>query len=171
MEYVGTRPPSGGVKKQAPRLSNETRPTNVKKMMEAREKDETRTQKLARKLREKRKRDKLMRDLYPWNKVYFPSQRVILVHPPTPDPSASELHFRVPPSMSKHEIKDFLQQVHGFAVKKINTVNYLGKLKYPMNSTHQNAKAYRRPSYKKAIVFIDPPAPPVASVVAKPPAA
>lgn len=35
--------------------------------------------------------------------------------------------FRVDPKMTKHEIREYLTKIYDLPVKKVNTMNYLGK--------------------------------------------
>ena len=41
--------------------------------------------------------------------------------------SKDKVVFKVAPSMTKHEIKEYLTKVYGVDVKKVNTMNYEGK--------------------------------------------
>ena len=93
----------------------------------------------------------------PWQKVWFPNERVILVKPERLDVTATDLVFRVPPHLTKHEIKDMLEAVYGFDVKKVTTVNRLGKIKYPAGFSMVASKAYRRPDFKQAYVKLNSP--------------
>jgi len=93
----------------------------------------------------------------PWQKKWFPNERILLVKPEELDVSCTELVFRVPPHMTKHEIKDYLQAVYGFDVKNVNTVNRLGKVKYPAGYSLVRHKAYRRPDFKQAYVTLNSP--------------
>ena len=67
------------------------------------------------------------------------------------DATRLEYVFRVPPRMTKPEIKDYLEKIYGLDVKKVNTMIYEGKEK------RRNGIKYRRPDYKKAIVKLNTP--------------
>ncbi|MGN1100496.1 MAG: 50S ribosomal protein L23 [Christensenellales bacterium] len=56
--------------------------------------------------------------------------------------------FEVMTSATKTEIKDAVEKIFGVEVKKVNTVNYDGKLK------RMGRNEGRRPSYKKAVVVL-----------------
>lgn len=64
------------------------------------------------------------------------------------------LAFKTIPSIGKIEIKQFLERVYGLDVAKVNTLNYEGRKK------RGKGGFYRRPDYKKAYVFLRPPASP-----------
>lgn len=93
----------------------------------------------------------------PWQKLWFPNERIVLVRPSELDVMATDLVFRVPPHLTKHEIKDMLEAVYGFDVKKVTTSNRLGKIKYPAGYTMVPGKAYRRPDFKQAYVTLNQP--------------
>lgn len=61
--------------------------------------------------------------------------------------------FRVLPRMTKHEIKEYLQKIYGLPVKKVNTMNYMGKRKKVQ--TERRILYYKYKDYKKAIVTFD----------------
>ncbi|CAB9522019.1 Ribosomal protein L23 [Seminavis robusta] len=61
--------------------------------------------------------------------------------------------FRVLPKMTKHEIKEYLTKIYGLPVKKVNTMNYLGKRK--RLQTERKMVYWRYADYKKAIVSFD----------------
>lgn len=65
------------------------------------------------------------------------------------DPNRLQYVFKVPPKMTKPEIKEYLQKIYGMDVKKVNTTNYEGKWKRRNNILH------KRPAYKKAIVSLN----------------
>ena len=72
--------------------------------------------------------------------------------------NATETHpataiFRVLPRMTKHEIKEYLTKIYQLPVKKVNTMNYLGKRKRVMGKRRMVFYKYR--DYKKAIVTFD----------------
>jgi large subunit ribosomal protein L23 len=61
--------------------------------------------------------------------------------------------FRVLPRMTKHEIKEYLTQIYGLPVRKVNTSIYLGKRKLVRGSTQ--VVRYKYKDFKKAIVSFD----------------
>jgi large subunit ribosomal protein L23 len=61
--------------------------------------------------------------------------------------------FRVLPRMTKHEIKEYLQKIYGLPVKKVNTMNFLGKRKRV--PTERRVLYYKYKDFKKAIVTFD----------------
>jgi len=93
----------------------------------------------------------------PWQKVWFPNERIILLKPTTLDVTCTDLLFRVSIKLTKHEIKDLLRTVYGFDVKSITTHIRLGKAKYPYGASLVDSKAYRRPTYKYAHVTLYSP--------------
>lgn len=58
--------------------------------------------------------------------------------------------FIVHPDAKRHEIKIAVEQAFGVQVKKVNTMNQLGKIK------RQGRTSGRRPSTKKAYVTLKP---------------
>jgi large subunit ribosomal protein L23 len=58
--------------------------------------------------------------------------------------------FRVLPRMTKHEIKEYLTKIYDLPVKKVNTVNYMGKRKRAMG--RRKVIYYKYRDFKKAIV-------------------
>ncbi len=61
--------------------------------------------------------------------------------------------FRVLPKMTKHEVKEYLTKIYEMPVKKVNTINYMGKYKRAMGRTKILYYKYR--DFKKAIVTFD----------------
>jgi large subunit ribosomal protein L23 len=61
--------------------------------------------------------------------------------------------FRVLPRMTKHEIKEYLTQIYGLPVIKVNTANYLGKRKMVRGS--RAVVRYKYKDFKKAVVSFD----------------
>lgn len=61
--------------------------------------------------------------------------------------------FRVLPKMTKHEVKEYLTKIYNLPVKKVNTMNYLGKRKQMMGK--RRAAYFKYADYKKAIVTFD----------------
>ena len=62
-----------------------------------------------------------------------------------------EYRFRVPPYLTKIEIRDYLEKIYQLDVKKVNTVNYEGKKR------RYNGYEFQRPAYKMAIVTLFTP--------------
>ena len=61
--------------------------------------------------------------------------------------------FRVLPRMTKHEVKEYLTKIYGLPVRKVNTINYLGKRKLVRGSRKLIRFKYK--DFKKAIVSFD----------------
>jgi large subunit ribosomal protein L23 len=61
--------------------------------------------------------------------------------------------FRVVPRMTKHEIKEYLSKIYELPVKKVNTMNYMGKRKRVVGK--RRMAYYKYSDYKKAIVTFD----------------
>lgn len=74
-----------------------------------------------------------------------------------------EIVFKTAPSVSKVEIKHFLESVYGLHVEKVNTLNVEGKKK------RGKFGFFRRPDYKKAFVVLnEQPRPTPPTKAAKP---
>lgn len=58
--------------------------------------------------------------------------------------------FRVPPQITKPEIKSILEKMYGLRVKKVNTLNYGGKYK-----RNGHNKGFWTKRYKKAYVTVE----------------
>eukprot|EP00877_Chromochloris_zofingiensis_P010620 jgi/Chrzof1/5811/Cz16g16210.t1 len=67
-----------------------------------------------------------------------------------------EVAFRTQPRVNKIEIKNFLQTVYGLPVKRVSTINYLGKKKTVIDSNGKQ-QHYRLPDWKKAYVIFAHP--------------
>eukprot|EP00567_Pseudictyota_dubia_P005079 CAMPEP_0197453036 /NCGR_PEP_ID=MMETSP1175-20131217/33743_1 /TAXON_ID=1003142 /ORGANISM="Triceratium dubium, Strain CCMP147" /LENGTH=53 /DNA_ID=CAMNT_0042986205 /DNA_START=30 /DNA_END=188 /DNA_ORIENTATION=+ len=52
--------------------------------------------------------------------------------------------------MTKHEIKEYLTKIYNLPVKKVNTMNYLGKRKKVIG--RRKVAYYKYRDFKKAIV-------------------
>jgi large subunit ribosomal protein L23 len=61
--------------------------------------------------------------------------------------------FRVLPRMTKHEIKEYLTKIYKLPVRKVNTMNYLGKRKQAFGK--RGVARWKERDYKKAIVSFD----------------
>eukprot|EP00566_Odontella_aurita_P030618 CAMPEP_0113526692 /NCGR_PEP_ID=MMETSP0015_2-20120614/886_1 /TAXON_ID=2838 /ORGANISM="Odontella" /LENGTH=74 /DNA_ID=CAMNT_0000425053 /DNA_START=319 /DNA_END=543 /DNA_ORIENTATION=+ /assembly_acc=CAM_ASM_000160 len=55
--------------------------------------------------------------------------------------------------MTKHEIKEYLTKIYNLPVKKVNTMNYLGKRKRVIGK--RGIAYYKYRDFKKAIVKFD----------------
>mmetsp|Transcript_10160 Transcript_10160/g.9103 ORF Transcript_10160/g.9103 Transcript_10160/m.9103 type:complete len:102 (+) Transcript_10160:23-328(+) len=85
-------------------------------------------------------------------RVWFPSMfmRLISVQSAKRPPEAI---LRVPPSMTKFEIKEYLTKIYNIPVIKVNTMNYQGKWKRILGK--RRIISYRRRNYKKAVVTFE----------------
>ena len=81
-----------------------------------------------------------------WSRVHFPRQIVTLMKTMGPNKGV----FKVDPKMTKAEVKEYLTKVYNLPVKKVNTVNYEGKLK--TGSQRHRGAYFRTKAYKKAYV-------------------
>jgi len=61
--------------------------------------------------------------------------------------------FRVPPKMTKHEIKEYLTKIYNLPVRKVNTMNYLGKHK--RLGWKAGTVYFKYKDFKKAVVYFD----------------
>lgn len=77
---------------------------------------------------------------------------LVSVRSPTEKRAASAV-FRVPPRMTKHEIKEYLTKIYQLPVLKVNTMNYMGKRKQAIGRRGVARWKYR--DFKKAIVSFD----------------
>ena len=95
----------------------------------------------------------------PWNRfnrMWFPEDEFIFVGSTRLSDTRRKYTFRVHPSKTKHEIKDYLQCIYGVKVLKVNTMNYQGKVKRRYKEGGSGGFTnYRTKSFKKAIVTLD----------------
>jgi large subunit ribosomal protein L23 len=61
--------------------------------------------------------------------------------------------FRVPPRMTKHEIKEYLTKIYDIPVRKVNTMNYEGKRKKLISRSGMVYFKYK--DFKKAVVYFE----------------
>lgn len=61
--------------------------------------------------------------------------------------------FRVLPKMTKHEVKEYLTKIYDLPVKKVSTMNYMGKYKRALGRNKIVYYKYR--DFKKAVVTFD----------------
>ena len=59
-----------------------------------------------------------------------------------------QYRFRVPPYLTKIEIRDYLEKIYQLDVKKVNTVNWDGRKR------RYKKHIYQEPDYKEAIVTL-----------------
>lgn len=62
--------------------------------------------------------------------------------------------FHVAPSMTKHEVKEYLTKVYDVPVKRVNTMNYDGKWKKAGVGRKFGRHVYRERDWKKAVVTL-----------------
>jgi large subunit ribosomal protein L23 len=86
-----------------------------------------------------------------WNRLRFPNMAVTYVAKTAKTRLAPNQHiFRVEPSCTKHDIKEYLQKIYNLPVVKVNTMNYEGKFKRAL----QGRRVYKEKDWKKAIVTL-----------------
>lgn len=61
--------------------------------------------------------------------------------------------FRVPPKMTKHEIREYLTKIYDLPVRKVNTMNYEGKRK--RMQWKAGVIRFKYKDFKKAVVYFD----------------
>ncbi|KAL6056034.1 50S ribosomal protein L23 [Balamuthia mandrillaris] len=81
---------------------------------------------------------------------HFPNIPLTMVNT-TKNLGPNKYVFRVQPNLTKVELRNYLTQLYGVKIKKINTMNYEGKSKRGPRRNH-----YRTARYKKAIVTLYP---------------
>ena len=73
-------------------------------------------------------------------------------------PTGNKAKFKVPPSMGKFDIKEYLNKVYDLPkITKIHTVNYDGKLKRVPKRKGDGFRIKRTKAYKTAYVYFDSP--------------
>jgi len=70
--------------------------------------------------------------------------------PQTKDLGSNKFVLRVQPNLTKPEIKSYVSQLYDVPIKKVNTMNYEGKLK----RNPRRGKYYSTKRYKKAIITL-----------------
>ncbi|CAM9929556.1 unnamed protein product [Discosporangium mesarthrocarpum] len=83
---------------------------------------------------------------------WFPNMVMAMTTAPTRG-RPKQAAFRVPPKMTKWEVKEYLWKIYNVPVKKVTTQNFEGKRKRLQGK--RRVYAYKRPDYKKAIVTLD----------------
>mmetsp|Transcript_14222 Transcript_14222/g.16928 ORF Transcript_14222/g.16928 Transcript_14222/m.16928 type:complete len:98 (+) Transcript_14222:84-377(+) len=61
--------------------------------------------------------------------------------------------FKVPPSMTKHEVKEYLTKIYQLPVKRVMTANFAGRWKRIIGITKMFP--YKQPKFKKAFVTFE----------------
>mmetsp|Transcript_12366 Transcript_12366/g.35366 ORF Transcript_12366/g.35366 Transcript_12366/m.35366 type:complete len:121 (-) Transcript_12366:242-604(-) len=85
---------------------------------------------------------------------WMPTMPIVLVDAVNATERANaQATFRVLPRMTKHEIKEHLQKIYDLPVKKVHTMNYLGKRKRVYGE--RKVAYYKYRDFKKAIVTFD----------------
>ncbi|KXZ51536.1 hypothetical protein GPECTOR_12g499 [Gonium pectorale] len=67
-----------------------------------------------------------------------------------------EVAFRTTPEVTKLEIAAYLESVYGMSVERVNTINYLGRVRTAYGAGGK-AYVYREDDWKKAYVTFRPP--------------
>eukprot|EP00753_Platysulcus_tardus_P002949 PLAT12091.1.p2 GENE.PLAT12091.1~~PLAT12091.1.p2 ORF type:complete len:132 (+),score=26.49 PLAT12091.1:3-398(+) len=83
-----------------------------------------------------------------WRRIRLPTQVIAMVRSPGRDYGRGKVVFRVPVSMSKPELKEYLEKLYDVRVKSVNTTVYDGKTK------RFGRRHFRTSGYKKAIVTL-----------------
>lgn len=66
---------------------------------------------------------------------------------------SKKVDFVVPQSMSKPDLKVYLEKIYSLPVQDINSMNYMGKTQRTMGGK----KYYQRSDFKKAVVTLQEP--------------
>lgn len=86
-----------------------------------------------------------------WNRLRFPNMAVTYIERHAKDGLLPNQHaFRVNPSYTKHDIKEYLTKIYNLPVTKVRTMNYAGKIKRAYLGRH----VYQEKDFKKAIVTV-----------------
>lgn len=86
--------------------------------------------------------------------MWMPTMPLTLVSARSASPSTEAYAiFRTLPRMTKHEIKEYLTKIYDLPVKKVHTMNYLGKRK--RMPTRNGMVYFRYKNFKKAVVYFD----------------
>ena len=82
-------------------------------------------------------------------KLWMPNIRMVVANPTVqcPNPNVRKFEVRVPTSLGKIDIRNYLESVYDIRISKVNTMVVSGKWKRSRFGTW-----YQRPDYKKAIV-------------------
>ncbi|CAM9599125.1 unnamed protein product, partial [Choristocarpus tenellus] len=82
---------------------------------------------------------------------WFPTMTMAMITAPTRG-RPTKAAFRVPPKMTKWEVKEHLWKIYNVPVKNVTTQNFDGKRKRIAGK--RRVISYKRPDYKKAIVTL-----------------
>ena len=83
-------------------------------------------------------------------KYWLPNIPLTLM-PPARNLPSNKFVLRVQPDITKVELQNYISQLYGVSVTKVNTMNYEGKLK----RAPRRGKFYSTKRYKKAIITTD----------------
>jgi large subunit ribosomal protein L23 len=72
---------------------------------------------------------------------------------PATDKNPCYATFRVPPKMTKWEVREYLTKIYQLPVRKVNTMNYLGKRK--RLQTERGMVYFKYKDFKKAVVYFE----------------
>ena len=101
-----------------------------------------------------------------YNKVYFPNTIITLMNPEQIAEKAEPLNvvkFRISPKMTKVEMANWIEAMYDTPVRKVNTLNYEGKIqRVPGGKGY-----YKRSDYKVAYVYLESPWLPSRKIVRK----
>jgi large subunit ribosomal protein L23 len=61
--------------------------------------------------------------------------------------------FKVPPSMTKHEVKEYLTKIYQLPVQRVMTANFAGRWRRHIGETKM--VGYKQPRFKKAFVTFE----------------
>jgi large subunit ribosomal protein L23 len=85
-------------------------------------------------------------------KVWFPSMYMRLISLKL-NKSPPQALLRVPPSMTKTEVKEYLTKIYNIDVTQIMTANYLGSWK--RFYAKRRIVSYKRRNFKTALVYFN----------------
>jgi large subunit ribosomal protein L23 len=91
-----------------------------------------------------------------YNKVYFPNTILTLMKPEEIAEKTEPLEvvkFRVSPKLTRIEVANWIEAMYDTPVKKVNTLNYEGKIQ----RVPGGKGFYKRPDYKVAYVHLESP--------------
>lgn len=87
-------------------------------------------------------------------RMWMPNMPMMLVSAKSATPTQpARAIFRVLPRMTKWEIREYLVKIYDLPVRKVNTMNYLGKRKTVRGS--KKMIHYKYHDFKKAVVTFD----------------
>lgn len=65
--------------------------------------------------------------------------------------TSGKLTLRTPPHLGKRDIIEYLRKVYGLRARKVNSMNYPGKLKRGVLPRAHGQKTYRTKAFKKCV--------------------